>query len=195
MKKLRIFRTAFVNELRRSITDNLPKYTADEPWANELAPASERDLETRLELQKPLDLLEPEGSDLKDLENAIRVHKALRQLSPLQARDPRLWVRLTHCELWSYMRKRWPAERYLIEGEKAVRSNQLALFGSAKPKSRSLAQWHRALGWTAFVNSSTSNPNRANNYELTGTLSPASTSLSRSLSATWVARRQSSRLP
>jgi len=167
MKKLTIFKAAFVNELRRNIADNLPKYTAEELWANELAQASERDLETRLELQTPLDLLEPEGSDLKDRENAIQVHKALSQLSPLQARDPRLWVRLAHCELWSYMRKRWPAERYLKDREKAVRVITERYFVPQSQSRALLRNGIARLWWTAYV---TFDPNRANNYELTGTL-------------------------
>jgi hypothetical protein len=167
MKKLTIFKMPFVNELRRSIKDNLPKYTADKPWVNEIGFAATRDLETHLELQKPLDLLNPEGDDLKDLENAIRVHKALRQLSPLQARDPRLWVRLAHSELWNYMRKRWPAERYLKDGEKAVRVITERYFVPQSQSRALLRNGIARLWWTAHLSFDSS---RANNYELTGML-------------------------
>ena len=54
----------------------------------------------------------PADDCLYDVENAVRLHKALPSLTPVQVQDPRLWARLTHVELWQYMRTRWPVERY-----------------------------------------------------------------------------------
>ena len=87
---LTIFKETFVNSLRGSVKPNLPKYGEDTTWVSELGVKSQRDLETAVELKSPLELLEPTNGDLKDIENAIRVHKALPHLTPLQARDPRL---------------------------------------------------------------------------------------------------------
>jgi len=106
MPHLIIFRNSFVHALRSAIPANAPKYARDEPWVMRLGSRGSRDLETKFELKGSLGLDEPEDRNLKDLENAIRVHKALRHLTPLQARDPRLWTRFTHVEFWSYMRKR-----------------------------------------------------------------------------------------
>src|SRR5712692_1590637 len=121
MTTLTIFRGTFANSLRSSIRANLKKYSQQEIWVSEVGLRSQRDMETSLATKTPLELLEPTDSDLKDTENAIRVHKALANLTPLQARDPRLWTRLAHVELWPYMRKRWPIERHMADADKAAR--------------------------------------------------------------------------
>lgn len=167
MRNLTIFKTAFANDLRNSIKDNLPKYSADNSWATDVGSPRLRDLETHLQLKGPLDLATPEDGDLKDLENAIRIHKALPQLTPLQARDPRLWVRLAHCELWNYMRKRWPAERYLKDREMAVRVITERYFIPQSQSRALLRNGIARLWWTAHLTFDTS---RVDNYELTGTL-------------------------
>ena len=60
--------------------------------------------------------------DLFELENTISLHSALKDLSPSQAADERLWVWLSHGPYWEYMRHRWPVEkvdgsfqRYVLE--------------------------------------------------------------------------------
>src|SRR6266436_6504991 len=118
MRNLVIFRNSFVHALRSGIQANAPKYQRDEPWVARFGSRGSRDLETKFELKASVELEEPEDRNLKDLENAIRVHKALRNLTPVQARDPRLWTRFTHVEFWSYMRKRWPVERFADDPEK-----------------------------------------------------------------------------
>src|SRR4051812_40605355 len=111
MPLLTIFREPFVNGLRQNIASNLERYKRDDRWITEVGTRSIRDLETRVELET-LTLDEPDATNLKDLENTIRVHKALKHLTPLQARDPRIWTRLIHVDGWKYMRKRWPVERF-----------------------------------------------------------------------------------
>jgi len=126
-----------------------------------------RDLETKFELKASLDLDEPEDRNLKDLENAIRVHKALRHLTPLQARDPRLWTRFTHVVFWSYMRKRWPVERFADDPEKAARFIESRYF-VAQSQSRALLRNGIArLWWTAHLSHDST---RSNPYELTAVL-------------------------
>lgn len=112
-------------------------------------------------------LLDPVGDDLKDFENAIRIHKALPGLTPLQARDPRLWTRLTHVELWGYMRWRWPAEKYLADPGKAERNIRDRYF-VAKNESRALLRNGAArLWWSARLSYDSG---RDNPYELTAVL-------------------------
>lgn len=49
-----------------------------------------------------------------DFESAKAVFKSLKNLTPIQASDPRLWAYLTHVDLYEYMTQRW---RDVITGE------------------------------------------------------------------------------
>jgi hypothetical protein len=164
---LTIFKDTFINSLRGSVVPNLPKYGEDSCWVSELGVKSQRELETSVELRAPLELLNPADGDLKDIENAIRVHKALPHLTPLQARDPRLWTRLTHVENWPYMRKRWPIERHAVDKGRATRFIEARYFVT-QAQSRSLLRNGIArLWWTAKVSH---DPARDNPYELAAIL-------------------------
>lgn len=44
-----------------------------------------------------------------DCSNAILIYEAFQKLEPIQASDERLWVYLSHVDLYSYMVKRWNA--------------------------------------------------------------------------------------
>jgi hypothetical protein len=94
MPFLTVFKGSFTNFLKGNIKTNLTNYRRDDKWVQDIGSRTTRDLETRLELKSSLTLDDPDKDDLKDLENAIRVHKLLKQLTPVQARDPRIWARL-----------------------------------------------------------------------------------------------------
>jgi hypothetical protein len=167
MPSLIVFRNAFLSGLQHSVVANLQKYHQNNIWAQDLATRSSRDLDTRIEIKPNLILDEPDENNLKDLENAIRVHKALRQLTPLQARDPRLWSHLAHIECWQYMRGRWPVERFEKDASKAVRFI-LSRYFIAQNDSRALLRHGIArLWWTARMSY---DEERTNPYELTHVL-------------------------
>ncbi len=162
-----IFKESFVHSLRGSVRANLKKYGDNDPWVSDIGVKGQREIETTLELKEPFELLEPVNGDLKDIENAIRVHKALPHLTPLQARDPRLWTRLTHVEAWPYMRKRWPVEKHIKDEGKAARFIESRYF-VAQAQSRALLRNGVArLWWTAKVSQ---DPARDNPYELAAVL-------------------------
>jgi hypothetical protein len=167
MSTLTIFKSTFVNSLRGSIQANLKKYEREDAWVSEIAPKTQREMETSLEIKSSLDLLEPTNGDFKDIENAIRMHKALSHLTPLQARDPRLWTRFTHVELWDYMRKRWPVERHLPDTAKASRYVESHYFVTQAQSRALLRNGAARLWWTAKVSF---DPERDNPYELTTVL-------------------------
>ncbi len=96
-----IFKSNLVHSLRSAIHINLDKYHLDNVWVSEVFARSERDIPTGVEPLECLFLDSPKDGQLNDIENAIRLHKALRNLTPLQATDPRLWTRLTHVEFWT----------------------------------------------------------------------------------------------
>jgi len=124
-------------------------------------------MQTNVEIADPLYLDFPENGDHKDTENAIRFHKVLRHLTPLQARDPRLWTRLAHVELWAYMRQRWNIERHIANRDRATRYVEARYF-VAQSQSRALLRHGIArLWWTAHLSH---DPDRENPYELTTVL-------------------------
>jgi len=164
---LTIFKETFVNSLRGSVRPNLSKYGEDGSWVSELGLKSQRELQTSVELNAPLELLEPTNGDLKDIENSIRVHKALPHLTPLQARDPRLWTRLTHVEGWSYMRKRWAVEKHMVDEGKATRFIESRYFVTQAQSRALLRNGIARLWWTARVSH---DPARDNPYELAAVL-------------------------
>jgi hypothetical protein len=167
MPFLTVFRNVFVNGLRNNVPGNLPKYHRNDKWVLELGSKSTRDLETRIELKTSLTLDEPDEDNLKDLENSVRVHKLLRQLTPLQARDPRLWTRMAHVECWSYMRKRWPIERFTGDTEKGARFITSRYFVSQNDSRALLRNGIARLWWASYVSFDSE---RTNPYELTSVL-------------------------
>src|SRR5438874_1208068 len=104
MPFLTIFRQGFTDALMNSVSVDLSNYRREDKWVTELGTRTSREKETSVEMKSALDLDEPDDDNLKDLENVIRVHKALQQLTPLQARDPRVWTRFAHVDCWKYMR-------------------------------------------------------------------------------------------
>ena len=175
MSNLRIFRSAFVDKLRTAAQKNLPLYQSDSIWVNSVGSAGERELPTSLALRSDLDLIIPEAGASaqvraeKDLDNAVRLHKALPQLTRLQARDPRLWSRLGHVDLWIYMRRRWPIDAYVkSDGEKVAAGRISERYFIPQSQSRALMRnGVSRLWWAAAL---TRDESRENPYELTAVL-------------------------
>jgi len=167
MGTLTIFRTAFANALKENVSTNVGNYLRDDKWALAIGTRQSRDLPTRVELDGPLDLQLPDNEDLKDIENAICIHKALRHLTRVQARDPRLWVRLCHAECWQYMRKRWPMERFGADSAKGNRFIVSRYFVAQNESRALLRNGIARLWWTAHLSYDS---DRTNPYELTAVL-------------------------
>lgn len=165
-----ILRESFVDRLRSTVRENERRYRQNKPWLEDIAGRSSWFIRTGLEPADKLELLDPVGDDLKDLENTIRLHKALAFLTPVQARDPRLWTRLVHVEFWPYMRKRWNIERFAISGNDSGKIERFIVtrYFVAQNQSRALLRNGIArLWWYAKI---THDPDRKNPYELTGVL-------------------------
>jgi hypothetical protein len=164
---LYILRETFVDRLRMSIRENERRYRQNTPWLEDFADGASWLINTGLEPAGKFELLEPQEDDLKDIENSIRLHKALGFLTPVQARDPRLWTRLIHVEFWPYMRKRWNVERFGSDASKAERFI-LNRYFIAQNQSRALLRNGIARLW--WYSKITYDPERKNPYELTGVL-------------------------
>lgn len=164
---LDLFRNHYVQHLRATVGPNLARYADRQPWADRPSSGGPIRLSTGLEPVVPLKLEPPAAGELKDLENAKLVYQAFPHLTPLQARDPRLWTRLTHVECWAYMRKRWDVtgmsgdeakkQRYILEHYFVARSQSRALLHNGIAR----------LWWYAYL---THDPGRADPFELTAKL-------------------------
>jgi hypothetical protein len=166
MPQLKVFTRDFMQRLQAAVPANLKRYQEDKSWAVAWAADSTWEFATSCEYA-PFKLIEPEKDNLFDLENAIRLHKALSKLTPVQAQDARLWTRLCHVELWDYMRVRWPVERYLANPQRAA-GRVIEQYFVAQRQSRALIRNGAArLWWTAKM---TYDAGRKNPYELTGVM-------------------------
>jgi hypothetical protein len=164
---LEVFRHHHVRHLRANIGHNLAKYAERKAWAGRSSTGQPSQLSSALEPAVPLDMVMPTPGDLKDMENTILVHRAFPNLTPLQARDPRLWTKLAHVECWTYMRKRWDVSRHLADQGKAERY-VLAHYFVQRAESRALLRNGMArLWWYAHL---THDAARDDPYELTAVL-------------------------
>jgi hypothetical protein len=167
MNRIEVFKERFVEQLLDAVPKRIPLYRKEQPWVLSTAPRSEAVLESNLSFRVPLNLELPEGKNLYDLENAIRLHKALPKFSRLQARDPRLWTRLAHVECWSYMVKRW-AVGPDSDGAQTQANKIASRYFVRQSQSRALLRnGISRLWWIAEL---THDEYRDNPYELTAVL-------------------------
>lgn len=173
MFKQRIFTELFTNRLQRSISEHLIRYQIGNSWVEEFAEGAKWDLESNvtglLSGYKSLDeiFMEPANGDLRDFENSVRLHQSLSSITPIQARDPRLWTRLTHVEFWLYMRKRWPIEKHLANTKKAENYIENRYFIAGADGRALLRNGISRLWWYSYL---THDERRDNPYELTAVL-------------------------
>lgn len=170
---LDLFRDRHVNQLRGSVGANITKYRARKPWAARPTRAcSEPSFPSGLEPEEPLEFVLPTSSrNLFDVENSIVMHKAFPHLTRAQASDPRLWVRLTHVEGWSYMRARWDVTEHMSEDDKNAAAGRFVLeryfLGGSSPSRALTRNGMSRLWWYAAL---THDPERDDEYELTRVL-------------------------
>jgi hypothetical protein len=166
MSKLLVMRDRFVNKLRLQLKDNFQFYTQDASWVEEYASSAPWRLETALAYKGDLELLLPHDDQFEDLENAVRVHKALPDLTRLQARDPRLWTYLAHVNCWTYMRCRWDVGKSK-DADAAMRYTLSHYFVSQNQSRALMRNGIARLWWFANL---TYDSSRDNPYELTSVL-------------------------
>lgn len=166
-KTIQAYHTAALASLEAAARGNLNRYGSDTVWADRVKGAVQTTIDTKIVPRGKINLLLPSKGDLKDVKNAIRLHKALPDLSLQAASDPRLWVRLAHVDCWAYMRRRWDVSNATLKGDtgKQVRYVREHYFMSGN---RGLTRHGLArLWWYAHL---THDPTRTNPYELTNVL-------------------------
>ena len=164
---LDLFRMHHVRHLRGNVALNLEQYAQSKQWAGKATGGGSVRLPSALEPAAPLDMVMPEGEQLKDLENTKIVHGAFPNLTPLQARDSRLWTRLTHMDCWGYMRKRWDVSRQTGDAAKKQRYVLEHYFVTHNQSRMLLRNGIARLWWYGYL---THDPARKDPYELTAVL-------------------------
>ena len=84
---LDLFREPYVGRLRRAVPENLDRYAERKPWAAKATGPERTHSSSGLEPAVPVTLEPPDGDDLKDLENPLRLHAAFPTLTRRPARD------------------------------------------------------------------------------------------------------------
>lgn len=164
---LDLFKSHHVRHLRGNVAQNLERYSDNKPWAGKPTGNGKVRLASSLEPAIPLELELPDEDGLKDLENTKIVFSAFPKLTPVQARDPRLWTRLTHTECWKYMRKRWDVSRQTGDDAKKVRYVLEHYFVRQNQSRMLLRNGIARLWWYGYL---THDPKRADPFELTEVL-------------------------
>lgn len=169
MIEIKAFSNSATSELLEQVEDNFEQYKQDASWAIAAMKSRGRAvIATRLKPVKNIILLPdpPNQRGHYDLENSIRLHQSLPNMTPVQARDPRLWTYLAHDTFWEYMRNRWAVE--------SVRKNENPItyikthYFVAQQASRALSRNGIArLWWHGYL---TFDESRSNPYELTNVL-------------------------
>lgn len=99
-----------------------------------------------------------------DFESAIALFEAFKNLTPLEAADPRFWNYLALTDLYPYLKERWPNIYKRIEGTNEI-SYVLDHF-LMQDKSSDLMRAHLSgLWWSVFL--SIDDTNSQDKYQLT----------------------------
>ena len=120
--KLKYYTAAAVEQLRNTVAERLDWYYDPQGDAGERLPtAADAVRESRLEVPSIADKLvlpDDVGKDAggnptgtADAASALAVHEALKNLTPQQAADERLWTYLCHVEYPRYVARRWLTSR------------------------------------------------------------------------------------
>lgn len=111
--KLSYIRDAHLSQLKVNLAEISDYYSLEEPWLDSYFETNWFLSSNTIEYEE-FSLIEPVTPAIHyDFENAKITFSALKHLSIIQATDERFWAYLSHVTFWSYMRKRWPVERYL----------------------------------------------------------------------------------
>ena len=147
MELQKVFNRSYMEMLRSHI--DISNYQKEE------FPFDKTQVRMLANVYKPEGLLEKLDPDPKnDLQTAIEVYKAYKDVHPLLASMPDLWTYLTHVDLFSYVQKRWPD----INDEKYVINHWF------KHSTHFLRTTFAGFWWNVYL---TEDPEREDPFELT----------------------------
>lgn len=133
--------------LREQIPFNLERYRSAETF-QELLGDTSLYFETNVQIDdSSLKTLCPPDENLYDVENAIIVFDALKNLTPFDARDERLWTYLCHTHCISYVRERWHIPQDDEKAVKFIRTHFFASNNRAIERDNAISR----LWWLAYL--------------------------------------------
>lgn len=117
--KLQFLKEDALYQLKANINYNKEKYSSDSnDWIYEYFGADNSpfcELKNSVpEFDMFMDSDHPEGTDV---ENAKRLYMALKDITPSQATDERLWAGLAHGQFWKYMQYRLKTQTRSLDSE------------------------------------------------------------------------------
>ena len=150
-----------LDKLKKTINDKLDKYRSDTPWIGKTMGSAKWSATMELDgIELPnLSVSANPGSDV---DNIIKLHKAMKNLPLRIAADERFWCYQTHFTYWKYMRARWPVDKKPIK--KAVKTVQSKYFFTTEKRRVPLFENGIARLW--WYGQTAYNPSLDNPYEL-----------------------------
>lgn len=124
--KIRLLKSATMEELRDAVPDNLDLYRSGSFSNLAIDDALWFELDVEINEEKLSEIGLPKGPDLYEVDNCITLYEAFKNLSPYEARDERLWAYYVHTSLLEYSRKRWPIPSNDEDAIKQIRSHFFA---------------------------------------------------------------------
>ena len=147
MELQKVFNRSYMEMLRSHI--DISNYQKEE------FPFDKTQVRMLANVYKPEGLLEKLDPNPKnDLQTAIEVYKAYKDIQPLLASMPDLWTYLTHVDLFPYVRKRWPD----------INDEQYVINHWFKHSTHFLRTTFAGLWWNVYL---TEDPEREDPFELT----------------------------
>lgn len=102
-----------LSKLKTAVKDNLDAYSLRSPDWHAFFNGEEYERFSTIKMAEdlPAQIRMPNDNNTMDAENCIIVYKSLRNLSPQQAADERVWAHFTHFGLREYVQRRWPLDK------------------------------------------------------------------------------------
>lgn len=109
--KLHFMREECLNELKINLSRNIEFYKNEtNQWIYDFFKGENPFIEVNVPIDDFFltnEINEDKDISKQDIENAIRIYSAMKNITDVQASDERLWAGLTHCDFWTYMHNRW----------------------------------------------------------------------------------------
>lgn len=158
MAKQLIFKSRYVQRLKKDLVSGgtLELYYGNNFVYDEKEVLTLPNIEFDPDLSNRLDVND-------DFETARELYKAFEKLEPIQASDERLWVYLSHVDLYLYMTKRWSDLRKSANPSKYISDHW---FLESSTQSSLLRNSLSGLWWSVYLSADNSRGEN-NKYDLT----------------------------
>ena len=119
--QLKMFKDSALVKLKNDISKNESKYNLANRWIDDYFKEMSFDeylVKTNIYVEDFELIIGDQNFDAK---NAVILHKAMKDLLPIQAREEKLWSYLTHTKYLNYMINRWPMKNDAEKGKNVSR--------------------------------------------------------------------------